>query len=117
MKKMMLAGMIGALVMAGIVMAEEKAATDTPAKAPAKEITVKGTVECTLDQAGALTSVGIKRGAVETMVVLDDTAKKLAELKGKKVAATGTMVEKDGKKFLQVKEFKAAEEKPAAVAK
>jgi ribosomal protein S17 len=81
--------------------------------AAADEKTVVGTVSSVKDDKGEVKTISLKVDDATTYAVtVDDNGKKLAkELDGKKASVTGEVAEKDGKKTITVKSFKAAEEK------
>jgi hypothetical protein len=76
----------------------------------AKKVTLTGVVSVSRDDDEKVTSISLFVGEVEYRVTLDKKGLELADLDGKKVEATGTLVEKDKVKTLTVLTFKEIEE-------
>jgi len=72
-----------------------------------QRVTVTGTVSVAEDEDENITAVSIAAGDTTYSVTLDAVGKKLGgEMSGKKVEATGTVIEKDGTKWLTVQTYK-----------
>ncbi|HUT35309.1 MAG TPA: hypothetical protein VNE39_17600 [Planctomycetota bacterium] len=102
---------VAMVLVAGQAMAREKGgAPKVPKPKP-----IMGTVAVTKD-ADTIKSITITSGKKDApvvyCVVLDDNGKKVAELDGKKVKATGTVEEKDGNKWLTVATCEELVKKP-----
>ncbi len=102
MKKFIIVGMMGLAVTMAAAMAED--VTVSVNVAAPETVTLQGTVVVETDEAGEVACVKIQVSDEQMVAVaLDETGKKLAELKGQKVEVVG---EKDGEE-LEVKSFKA----------
>jgi hypothetical protein len=106
------------VLVAGQALARAKG--DKPPKAKPVTGTVAVTKEKVKDDKGveteaikAITITSGRRDApVVYSVVLDDNGKKVADLDGKRVKATGTVEEKDGNKWLTVQACEEVVRKP-----
>jgi hypothetical protein len=76
----------------------------------AKKVTLTGVVSVSRDDDEKVTSISLFVGETQYSVTLDKKGLELADLDGKKVEATGTLVEKDKVKTLTVQTFKEIEE-------
>jgi hypothetical protein len=76
----------------------------------AKKVTLTGVVSVSRDDDEKVTSISLFVGETQYSVTLDKKGLELADLDGKKVEATGTLVEKDKVKILTVQTFKEIEE-------
>ena len=104
MKKLALLTLVVLAISVIVALAAEPVKKAEPAPAPAK-ITVVGTVEEATVEKKKVCSIKADDGVYEVACV------KVTKLVGKKVKATGTVKEADGKKVLTISTVK--EEKPA----
>jgi hypothetical protein len=100
--------------MASSVLAAEAGAAKVEKKAEKavlEAVIVVGTVAVAKDTKGEVTGVTLKGDdGTEYQVALNTEGKALVKEDGKKVEATGTISEKNGKKMLHVKSFKVSGE-------
>ncbi len=101
-----LVGLVASLVVVAVIGSGAMAAEKKAGKAPAAK-TVTGTVSVQKDDKGELTGVSVKVDERKTVkLTVDDKAKEVAALDGKKVEVTGKMA----KGMLTVESFKEVTE-------
>jgi hypothetical protein len=104
------------LLLSSVAYSEAPKPAPAPAPAPAqpKEVKLEGTVSVVKDANNVITAVKLITARSTYDVVLNKKGLELGNtMADKKVEVEGTVSHKDGQKWIDVKSFKLAEEKPA----
>ena len=119
-KMMVVTGLCVAVCLLLSSVAYSEAPKEAPAPAPAPEkpkpveVKLEGTVSVVKDANNVITSVKLATARTTYEVVLNEKGLELGNtMADKKVEVEGTVSHKDGQKWVDVKSFKAVEEKPA----
>ncbi len=104
-KLVVVLGVVAVVLVANVFAADANAPANKPVK-------LEGTVSVTKDANNVVTSIKLTTATkVVYDVTLDKKGEELGGHNGKEVEVHGVVTEKDGKKWIQVHEFKAVEKK------